>query len=278
MRSHPRSVSAPQAQRPPAPARIVCLTAETVETLYLLGAGARIAGVTGYAVRPAEARRKPRIAAFTTAHVERILALKPDLVLGFSDLQAEIVRDLVKAGIEIHVFNQRDIAGILAMIRTLGRLVGAEKKAEDLASSLAKRLASARARSTKLKKRPRVYFEEWDEPAICGIRWVSELIEAAGGEDVFAERAHQGIASARLVSPEEIVASSPDIVIGSWCGKKFRPERVSARPSFGQLPAVRAGQLYEIKSAIILQPGPGALTLGLDAMEKIVRGWRNSGS
>ena len=262
----------------PAPSRIVCLTAETVETLYLLGAGARIAGVTGYAVRPAEARRKPRIAAFTTAHVERILGLKPDLVLGFSDLQAEIVRDLVKAGIEIHVFNQRDIAGILAMIRTLGRLVGAEAKAERLIASLEKRLAAARRRNAKLKNRPRIYFEEWDEPAICGIRWVSELIGAAGGEDVFAQRAHQGIASARLVSPEEIAAASPDIVIGSWCGKKFRPERFAARPGFGQVPAVRAGQLHEIKSAIILQPGPGALTLGLDAMEKIIRGWWNSGS
>ncbi|HXM85449.1 MAG TPA: cobalamin-binding protein [Stellaceae bacterium] len=278
MRSHSRSVSTPRALRPPTPARIVCLTAETVETLYLLDADARIAGVTGYAVRPAEARRKPRVAAFTTAHVDRILALKPDLVLGFSDLQAEIVRDLVKAGIEIHVFNQRDIAGILAMIRTLGRLVGTEKKAENLASSLAKRLAAARKRGAKLKIRPRVYFEEWDEPAICGIRWVSELIEAAGGEDVFAQRAHQGIASERLVSPQEIVAASPDIVIGSWCGKKFRPERFAARPGFARVPAVRDGQLHEIKSAIILQPGPGALTLGLDAMEKIIRGWRNSGA
>ena len=245
-----------------------------METLYLLGAGARIAGVSGYAVRPPEARRKPRVSAFTTAHIDRILALKPDLVLGFSDLQAEIVRDLVKAGIEVHVFNQRDIAGILAMIQTLGRLVGAEAKARSLVASLEKRLAAARKRGAKLKHRPRVYFEEWDEPPICGIRWVSELIELAGGEDVFAARARGGEARARVVSHREIVAASPDIIIGSWCGKKFRPERVAARPGFGQIPAVRTGRLYEIKSAIILQPGPGALTLGLDAMEKIIRGWR----
>ena len=262
--------------RSPAPARIVCLTPETVETLYLLGAGARIAGVSGFAVRPPEARRKPRIAAFTTAHIGRILALKPDLVLGFSDLQAEIVRDLVKAGVEVHVFNQRDIAGILAMILTLGRLVGAEAKAQSLAASLEKRIASARKRGMKLKNRPRVYFEEWDEPPICGIGWVSELIELAGGEDVFAARARGNEARARMVSHQEIIAAAPDIVIGSWCGKKFRPERVASRPGFAQVPAVRTGQLFEIKSAIILQPGPGALTLGLDAMEKIIRGWRKS--
>ncbi len=257
-----------------APTRIVCLTPETVETLYLLGAGARIAGISGFAVRPPEARRKPRVAAFTTAHIGRILALKPDLVLGFSDLQAEIMRDLVKAGIEVHVFNQRDIAGILAMIQTLGRLVGAEAKARSLAASLEKRIARARKRGMKLKNRPRVYFEEWDEPPICGIRWVSELIELAGGADVFAERARGGDAGARVVSHQEIIAASPDVIIGSWCGKKFRPERVTARPGFAQIPAVKTGRLFEIKSAIILQPGPGALTLGFDAMEKIIKGWR----
>jgi iron complex transport system substrate-binding protein len=256
------------------PSRIVCLSAETVETLYLLGAGARIAGVSGYAVRPAEARRKPRVSAFTTADTGRILDLKPDLVLGFSDLQAEIMRDLVKAGIEVHVFNQRDIAGILAMIQTLGRLVGAEKKSLRLVAALEKRVAAARKRAAKTKHRPRVYFEEWDEPPICGIAWVSELIALAGGEDVFAQRARQGNAGARMVTHEEIIAASPDIVIGSWCGKKFRPERLAARPGFAQVPAVQAGQLFEIKSAIILQPGPGALTLGLQAMEKIIRSWR----
>jgi iron complex transport system substrate-binding protein len=255
------------------PSRIVCLTPETVETLYLLGAGARIAGISGFAVRPPEARRKPRISAFTTAHIGRILALKPDLVLGFSDLQAEIVRDLVKAGVEIHVFNQRDIAGILAMILTLGRLVGAEAKARRLVASLEKRIASARRRNAKLKNRPRVYFEEWDEPPICGIRWVSELIELAGGEDVFAARARGKEARARMVSHQEIIAAAPDIIIGSWCGKKFRPERVAARIGFARIPAIRTGQLHEIKSANILQPGPGALTLGLDAMEKIIQGF-----
>ncbi len=255
------------------PSRIVCLTAETVETLYLLGQGARIAGVTGFAVRPPEARRKPRIAAFTTARIGRILALKSDLVLGFSDLQAEIMRDLVKAGIEVHVFNQRDIAGILAMIETLGRLTGSEAKADKLVMSLEKRLASARKRGAKLKNRPRVYFEEWDEPPICGIGWVSELIQLAGGVDVFATRSRQGNASARMISHPEIIEASPDIIIGSWCGKKFRPERVTARIGFARIPAVRTGQLFEIKSANILQPGPGALTLGLDAMEKIIRGF-----
>jgi iron complex transport system substrate-binding protein len=259
---------------PTAPSRIVCLTAETVETLYLLGAGARIAGVSGYAVRPAEARRKPRVAAFTTADTGRILELRPDLVLGFSDLQAEIMRDLVKAGIEVHVFNQRDIAGILAMIATLGRLVGAEAKALKLVASLEQRLAASRKRNAKLKHRPRIYFEEWDEPPICGIGWVSELIALAGGEDVFAARARQGHASARMVAPEEIIQAAPDIIIGSWCGKKFRPERLVARPGLGRIPAVQTGQLHEIKSAIILQPGFGALTLGLDALEKIIRGWR----
>jgi len=258
------------------PARIVCLTPETVETLYLLGAGARIAGVSGYAVRPPEARRKPRVAAFTTAHIDRILALKPDLVLGFSDLQAEIVRDLVKAGVEVHVFNQRDIASILAMIRTLGRLVGAEAKAQSLVASLEKRLASARKIGAKLEHHPRVYFEEWDEPPICGIRWVSELIEFAGGKDVFAARARGGVASERVVSHREIVTAAPDIIIGSWCGKKFRPERVVSRPGFGQIPAIRTERLFEIKSAIILQPGPGALSLGLNAVEKIIKGWRKS--
>jgi iron complex transport system substrate-binding protein len=257
-----------------APSRIVCLTAETVETLYLLDEGARIAGVTGFAVRPPEVRRKPRIAAFTTAHIGRILALKPDLVLGFSDLQAEIMRDLVKAGTEVHVFNQRDIAGILAMIETLGRLVGAKAKADRLVASLEKRLASARKRAAKLKNRPRVYFEEWDEPPICGIGWVSELIQLAGGVDVFAARARQGHASARIISHGEIIEAAPDIIIGSWCGKKFRPERVAARIGFARIPAVHTRQLHEIKSANILQPGPGALTLGLDAMQKIIRGWQ----
>jgi iron complex transport system substrate-binding protein len=184
------------------------------------------------------------------------------------------MRDLVKAGIEVHVFNQRGIAGILAMIETLGRLVGAEKKSRRLVARLEKRLAAARKRSAKLERRPRTYFEEWDEPPICGIGWVSELIALAGGEDVFAQRARQGSAGARVVTHEEIIAASPDIIVGSWCGKKFRPERLVARPGFGLIPAVQAGRLFEIKSAVILQPGPGALTLGLEALENIVRGWR----
>jgi iron complex transport system substrate-binding protein len=258
--------------------RIVCLTEETVETLYLLGEDARIVGVSGYAVRPPRVRReKPRVSAFISADVPKILALKPDLVLTFSDLQADIVAELVRAGTAVHAFNQRDVAGILAMIRTLGALVGASDKAETLARSLEDRVAQARQRATQLPRRPRVYFEEWDEPMISGIGWVSELVEAAGGDDVFKPLCGCKSAKERIVTAEQVVAAAPDIVIGSWCGKKFAPARFAARPGFDAMPAVREGFLREIKSALILQPGPAALTDGLDALENIVAEWAQLG-
>jgi iron complex transport system substrate-binding protein len=254
------------------PERIVCLTEETVETLYLLGEEQRIVGVSGYAVRPPRVRKeKPRVSAFISADVPKILALEPDLVLTFSDLQADIVRDLVKAGIAVHAFNQREIAGILAMVRMLGAMVGAPDKAAALADGLEDRVATARAHSSRLPRRPRVYFEEWDEPMISGIGWVSELIEAAGGVDVFAERSGAPDARGRIVTPNEVVAAAPDVIVGSWCGKKFVADRVAARPGFGAIPAVRNGALHEIKSPLILQPGPAALTDGLAALEAIIR-------
>jgi iron complex transport system substrate-binding protein len=255
------------------PERIVCLTEETVETLYLLGEQDRIVGVSGYVVRPPEARRdKPRVSAFTSADTEKILALKPDLVFTFSDLQADIVADLIRHGLQVHAFNHRTIAGILDMIRMVGAMVGAAERAEALAQSYEDRLAAARQRAERLPARPKVFFEEWDEPLISGIGWVSELVETAGGIDIFPERAKQAAGKDRIVQSEDVIARQPDIIIGSWCGKKFRPEKVVARPGFGSVPAVANGRLYEIKSSIILQPGPAALTDGLDAMEKIIGG------
>jgi iron complex transport system substrate-binding protein len=256
------------------PQRIVCLTEETVETLYLLGEEARIVGVSGYAVRPARVRReKPRVSAFISADIDKILALAPDLVLTFSDLQAEIAAALIRHGVAVHAFNQRDIAGILAMIRTLGALVGAPRQAEALLASLERHLAGVRARAAGFRRRPRVYFEEWDDPMISGIAWVSELVAAAGGDDVFARIATQKSARDRIVSAADVIAAAPDIVVGSWCGKKFVPAKVAARPGFADIPAVRRGFLREIKSPLILQPGPAALTDGLDALATIFEEW-----
>jgi iron complex transport system substrate-binding protein len=253
------------------PERIVCLTEETVETLYLLGEDRRIVGISGYVVRPPRARReKPRVSAFTSADIPKILALKPDLVLTFSDLQADIVATLIRAGVDVHAFNQRTIAEILDMIRTLGALVGAADRAARLAARFAEAVAAARARAAQLERRPKVYFEEWDEPMISGIGWVSELVEAAGGIDIFADRAGCKAAKDRIVTPEEVVRRAPDIVIGSWCGKKFRPEKFAARPGFQLLPAVRHGALHEIKSSLILRPGPAALTDGFAALQAII--------
>ena len=256
------------------PSRIVCLTEETVETLYLLGEEGRIVGVSGYAVRPPQVRReKPRVSAFISADFEKIIALEPDLVLTFSDLQADIVAELIRRNIAVHAFNQRDVAGIFDMIRMLGALVGAAEKAEALAVSLEDRLDEARERAEGLSQRPRVYFEEWDEPMISGLKWVSELIEVAGGIDVFPPLAGNKNAKERIVTPDAVIAAAPDIIIGSWCGKKFVPEKVKARPGFAAIPAVRDGALYEIKSALILQPGPAALTDGLDQLVRIVGDW-----
>jgi iron complex transport system substrate-binding protein len=259
------------------PQRIVCLTDETVETLYLLGEDARIVGVSGYAVRPPQVRKeKPRVSAFISADVPKILALQPDLVLTFSDLQADIVADLIRANVAVHAFNQRDIAGILDMIRTLGALVGAAEKAEMLAEKMAARVEAARQKTMRLPRRPRVYFEEWDVPMISGICWVSELIEAAGGVEVFPELATRKNAKDRIVSADDVTAARPDIIIGSWCGKKFAAAKVAARPGFAEVPAVVNGFLREVKSALILQPGPAALTDGLDALSAIVTEWVES--
>jgi iron complex transport system substrate-binding protein len=254
------------------PRRIVCLTEETVETLYLLGEEARIVGVSGYAVRPARVRKeKPRVSAFISADIGKILALDPDLVLTFSDLQADIVAELIRNGLAVHAFNQRTIAGILDMIELLAAMVGAPEKGRTLAARLSERLETVRRQVSALPRRPRVYFEEWNEPMISGIGWVSELIAVAGGIDVFASLAENKSARDRIVAPEAVIAAAPDIILGSWCGKRFRPEQVRARPGFEAIPAVRSGALYEIKSPIILQPGPAALTDGLDAIAAHVR-------
>lgn len=253
------------------PARIVCLTEETVETLYLLGEQDRIVGISGYVVRPPEARRdKPRVSAFISADVEKILKLEPDLVLAFSDLQADIVAELAHRGLAVHVFNQRSIAGILDMIRTLGALVAAGDRAEALVARLEDGIEGARQRAARLPRSPRVFFQEWDDPLISAIGWVSELISIAGGIDVFADRAGRWAAKDRIVTPEEVIGRSPELIIGSWCGKKVRPEKIMSRAGFADLPAVRSGAIHEIKSPIILQPGPAALTDGLAALERII--------
>ncbi|SHF72221.1 iron complex transport system substrate-binding protein [Pseudosulfitobacter pseudonitzschiae] len=247
------------------PERIVCLTEETVETLYLLGQSDRIVGVTGYAVRPARVRReKPRVGAFTSADVPKILELKPDLVLTFSDLQADIAADLIRAGIAVHGFNQRSVAGILDMIRCLGALTGCAAAAKALADNYAARIDTIRA--TPRPSRPRVYFEEWDDPPISGIRWASELIEIAGGVDVFAHLQSEQGARARILDAQQVIDAAPDVIIASWCGKKVRTERIATRAGWDAIPAVAQGRIVEIKSPLILQPGPAALTDGLDAI------------
>jgi iron complex transport system substrate-binding protein len=259
----------------PYPTRIVCLTEETTETLYLLGEDWRIVGISGFTVRPPRARKeKPRVSAFTSAKIDKILALEPDLVLGFSDLQADIAADLVRHGTEVHVFNQRSVADILRVIRTVGGMIGCEAKAAALATELEAGLESIRAAAAVLPRRPRVYFEEWDEPQISCIRWVSELIGAAGGDDVFPELARQGLGRDRIVAdPLELPRRAPDLIFGSWCGKKFNPRAVAARPGWADVPAVRDGELHEVKSSIILQPGPAALTDGVRELHRVIAAW-----
>ena len=253
----------------------MCLTEETTETLYLLGEERRIVGISGFTVRPPRARReKPRVSAFTSARTARIAGLAPDLVLGFSDLQADIAAELVRKGLNVHIFNQRSVSGILSMIRTLGGMIGCEAKTAALLAELERGLAAVRAAAAALAVRPRVYFEEWDEPLISGIGWVSELIALAGGEDCFPELARQSLGRNRIIAdPLEVVRRSPDIVLGSWCGKKFRPGQVAARPGWSTIPAVRSGFVREIKSAIILQPGPAALTDGVRALQAVISEW-----
>ncbi len=257
------------------PQRIVCLTEETTETLYILEEDWRIVGISGFTVRPARARReKPRVSAFTSAKIDRILQLQPDLVLGFSDLQADIAAALVRAGIEVHVFNHRSVAEILRMIRTLGGMIGCEAKTQLLVERLMAGLDEVRQRAARLQARPRVYFEEWDEPPISCIRWVAELIGMAGGEECFPELAREALGRNRILAdPLEVPRRAPDIILGSWCGKKFRPEQVAARAGWEAIPAIRTGFVREIKSAIILQPGPAALTEGVRAIQDVIEEW-----
>jgi len=253
------------------PQRIVCLTEETTETLYAIGAEDRIVGISGFTVRPERARKeKPKVSAFTSAKIGKILDLKPDLVVGFSDMQADIAAELVRHGVAVHIFNQRTVAGILSMIRTLGGMLGLAEQTDAYAQMLSDRVERIRTERAR-PNRPRVYFEEWGDPMITGIGWVSELIGIAGGEDIFPERAAEPGAKERIIeNPEDVIQRQPDIIIGSWCGRKFRPEQVAERPGWGEIPAVRNGNLYEIKSPLILQPGPAALTDGLDALCGII--------
>jgi iron complex transport system substrate-binding protein len=257
------------------PERIVCLTEETTETLYLLGEDRRIVGISGFTVRPPQARKeKPKVSAFTSAKIDRIVELRPDLVLGFSDLQADIAAELVRAGIEVHVFNHRSVAEILRTIRVLGGMIGCEAKTSTLVTKLAAGLDEVRKAAAALVRRPRVYFEEWDEPQISAIRWVSELIGIAGGDDCFPELARESLGKNRIIAdPLEVVRRAPDIILGSWCGKKFRPESVASRPGWADVPAVRSGFLREIKSPLILQPGPAALTDGVRAIQDVIQQW-----
>lgn len=261
------------------PQRIVCLTEETTEWLYLLGQEQRIVGISGYTVRPRRARdEKPKVSAFLNAKIDKILALEPDCVFGFSDLQADIAAALIRAGVQVTVFNQRSVHEIFAMLYQVAAMVGCAEEGmariDAMQASLQVIRDDVAALQAAGKRRPRVFFEEWDEPHISAIRWVSELLEIAGGDDIFPELARQPLGKARIIADgADIVARTPDIVIGSWCGKKFRPEKVAQRPGWQDVPAVRDGQLFEIKSADILQPGPAALTDGLAQLHRIVRDW-----
>jgi len=257
------------------PSRIVCLTEEPTEVLYALGEEHRIVGISGFTVRPPRARReKPKVSAFTSAKVDEIARLEPDLVIGFSDIQADIAQALISRGIEVWIANHRTVEGILGYVRRLGALVGAGAKAERYATELASHVERVRVAGCALARHPRLYFEEWDDPMISGIGWVSELVAIAGGEDIFPERAACALGRERIVAdPAEVVRCVPDIIVGSWCGKKFRPERVAARAGWSAIPAVRDGELHEVKSPIILQPGPAALTDGLDALHGIISRW-----
>ena len=257
------------------PQRIVCLTEEPTETLYALGEQHRIVGISGFTVRPAIARKeKPKVSAFTSAKIGEILKLKPDFVVGFSDIQADIAAELIRQGVEVWISNHRSVDGILDYIRRLGALVGASAKANAYADDLRRGLDGIERASGTLARRPRVYFEEWDEPPITGIRWVAELVRIAGGDDVFPELSTESLAKHRILADAtEVVRRAPDIILGSWCGKKFRPDKVAARAGWDSIPAVRDGELHEIKSPLILQPGPAALTDGVGEMARIFQSW-----
>lgn len=257
------------------PKRIVCLTEEPTEVLYAIGEQHRIVGISGFTVRPASARKdKSRVSAFTSAKIEEILKLAPDLAIGFSDMQADIAQALIRHGVEVWISNHRSVEGILAYVRRLGALVGASEKAEAYAQQLEEHTRQIFRIAANFPRRPRVYFEEWDDPLISAIRWVSELISIAGGDDIFPELAMCSLGKDRIVTdPGEVVRRSPDIIIGSWCGKKFRPERVALRPNWGEIPAVLNGESHEIKSPLILQPGPAALTDGLNSLHRLISRW-----
>jgi iron complex transport system substrate-binding protein len=252
------------------PNRIVCLTEETTETLYLLGEGERVVGVSGYTVRPPEARKKPRVSAFINARFDKIEALSPDLILAFSDLQADIAAELVRRGYPVVTFNQRSVAEIFQMMLMVGGLVGRSEEAQALAGKLQRGLDETREAASKLPKRPRVYFEEWDDPLISGIQWVEELVEIAGGEPIFPELRHKKLAKDRVVDSAEVVRRDPEIIVASWCGKPVRKERIASRGGWQEVSAVRDGRIHEIKSAFILQPGPAALTEGVTQLHNII--------
>ena len=255
--------------------RIVCLTEETTETLYLLEEDWRIVGISGFTVRPPRARKeKPKVSAFTSAKIDKILDLEPDLVLGFSDIQADIAAELIRAGVEVHVFNHRSVAEIFRTVRALAGMIGCSRKGEVLIDRLEGSLDQIRERASAFARRPRVYFEEWYDPLISGIGWVSELVELAGGEDCFPEYAAGSLAKDRIIEdPTEVIRRAPDVIIGSWCGRKFRPEKVVARDGWSEIPAVKGGYVHEVKSSIILQPGPAALTDGVEALQGIIGDW-----
>jgi iron complex transport system substrate-binding protein len=257
------------------PRRIVCLTEEPTEVLYALGEQDRIVGISGFTVRPPQARLdKPKVSAFTSAKIDRILALRPDFVVGFSDIQADIAGELIRRGVEVWISNHRSVDGILDYIRRLGALVGAGDRALAYAEELKRGLDAITRDSAQMQRRPKVYFEEWDEPLISGIQWVAELVRIAGGDDIFPERAAEPLAKQRILEdPDEVVRRAPDIILGSWCGKKFQPRKVASREGWGAIPAVRHGELHEIKSPIILQPGPAALTDGVAEIARIIRAW-----
>ena len=257
------------------PQRIVCMTEETTEWLYLLGQEHRIVGISGYTVRPKQARaEKPRVSAFTSAKIDKILALEPDCVFGFSDMQADIASALIRQGVQVTIFNQRSVAEIFSMMFQVAAMVGQGAQGLALIQTLQRQLADIQKAAEALPRRPRIYFEEWDEPHISAIRWVSELMGVAGGDDCFPELAAQSLGKNRIIaSSAEIVRRNPDIIIGSWCGKKFRPEKVAERAGWVGVNAVKNGQLFEIKSVDILQPGPAALTDGLAQLHRIVMDW-----
>lgn len=250
----------------------MCLTEETTETLYLLGEGDRVVGVSGYTVRPPEARKKPRVSAFLSARFEKITALEPDLILAFSDLQAEITLELVKRGLPVFTFNQRSVPEILQMIRILGGIVGVADKGTALAQELEDGLAQIQASAARFPRRPRVYFEEWDDPLISGIQWVEELVELAGGDPIFPALRRAGLGKDRIVTHQQVIAAQPEVIIGSWCGKPVRKEKIAARAGWHDVPAVRDGHIYEVKSTFILQPGPAALTDGVAKVHEILCG------